>query len=539
MKFVRERLPLLGGLVIACLASSCKETVVPQKDRLASIVPTNASCTPSAEGNNYQIYPKGDANAGVGDVMPYYDSGSGQFYLYYLKDQWDGSQRHPWYAYSTSNFYTFNSVSPGMMLACSSNGCDYDYSLGTGAVVKKGGTYYAFYTAHNPNYPSACVDRKEVIKLATSTGLNQAFVKQGLTLFPPAWNNFEELDNFRDPYVYFDAATSTYYLLVAARKQVSGVWRGVVAKWTSSDLLNWTYAGVLYDGGSVNYWMMETPQVFKINATYYLLYSDQTTGQIYYRKSSSLSGPWQLPSGAARFDGTSFYAAKAAVDAYGDWYLFGWTGRRTGNTDAGSAIWGGNMVTHKMYQKANQDLGLTVSHTLKSYLSTTSVPLTKNSQWGNVVNTIPGTQSYTLTSSAAYDVANVLYDALSAPRYMLNAKVSYSSAVRDFGFALSACDGYNQFYSLRFIPSQGRISLDTANRSGLTNSTVPLADVPFPLAANTEYDVTIVFEGSMMVVYINNEAALTTRVYRQPGTRWGIYADQSTASFKNIVVTKP
>ncbi|RTQ50823.1 DUF4975 domain-containing protein [Hymenobacter gummosus] len=537
-------LPLVGIVAAAlCLGGCQKETAARPAAPPATTASNALTCTPRAENPDYQFYPLGDNSAPIGDVMPYYDAATGQFNVYYLKDIWNDAthQRHPWYELKTSNFYGYSGLSAGQILACSTNPCQQDYALGTGHIVKKGSTYYAFYTGHNPNYPSSCVTRKEGIMLATAPGLNQQFTKSSgfATIYAPTGQGFDEQDNFRDPFVYFDDASATYYLSAAARKNVSGTWRGVVVKYTSPDLLSWTYQGLLYDGGPDNFFMLEAPELFRMGSTYYLLFSDIDSKNLLYRKSSSLSGPWTSPSGAARFEGKGIYAAKTALDQYGDRYLFGWTNRLAGNADAGAWQWGGNLVVHKIYQRSNQDLAVTIPHTLKNHAEAQNEPLVKNSQWGNVTSLSPGPHSYTLSSPADKDVANVLFEPLAPRRYKLHCTVSYSSAAKDFGFLLGACDGYDDVYSLRFVPGQQRFSFDKVKRSALTSSTAPVTDVPFPMSPNTEYNVDIVFENSMVVVYLDNVAALSARIYRAPGTSWGIFVDNSTATFRNITVSKP
>ncbi|RYE12073.1 MAG: hypothetical protein EOP45_23510 [Sphingobacteriaceae bacterium] len=90
--------------------------------------------------------------------------------------------------------------------------------------------------------------------------LNTSF----LTIYPPTGLNYDQGDNFRDPYVFYDAATAKYYMLVSARKDVGGGnWKGVIAYYTSTNVTNWTYQDVLYDGGTDNFFMMETAEIFK------------------------------------------------------------------------------------------------------------------------------------------------------------------------------------------------------------------------------------------------------------------------------------
>nr|WP_257873364.1 glycoside hydrolase domain-containing protein [Hymenobacter sp. J193] len=151
----------------------------------------------------------------------------------------------------------------------------------------------------------------------------------------------------------------------------------------------------------------------------------------------------------------------------------------------------------------------------------------------------PDSSTYVLAGPTNGPLANVLFKPLSLTRYKISATVSYTDAANDFGFMLGACDGTNEFYSLRFVPSQNRFSFDRTNRNSLNPGTSAVADVPFPMQPNTPYSVDIVQENSVVVVYLNGVAALSSRIYKAPRTSWGIFADKSTATFRNLTVTKP
>src|SRR5699024_4750961 len=144
----------------------------------------------------------------IGDVAPIFDEASGNFIIYHLKDIWNDAtdQRHPWYAFTTNNFYNFSEV--GEIISSSSQTCDQDFALVVGSVIKSGGTYYAFYTGHNPNAGS-CGTEREGIMLATSTNPTQGFIKNTsfTTINVPVGQGFDENDNFRDPYVFLDNGT--------------------------------------------------------------------------------------------------------------------------------------------------------------------------------------------------------------------------------------------------------------------------------------------------------------------------------------------
>lgn len=526
-------------LLNGCSAEAVKDSSVTSD--VALLTTSSLSCDAQTEQTDYSIYRMVSDGSRIGDVMPYYDSTSNSFYVYYLKDIWNDAtnKRHPWHGFKTTDFYSYSELSAGEILSCNTNSCAQDFALGTGNIIKNGSNYYAFYTGHNPNYPSSCVTKKEGIMLATSTSLNTNFTPNTsfATIYPPTGQGFDENDNFRDPYVFWDANSSQYIMLVSARKNVSGTWKGVIVKYTSTNLINWTYQGVLYDGGSQNFFMMETPEIFNIGSTYYLLFSDINSKFLYYRKSNSINGPWSMPSGSDRFDGTGFYAAKTATNGT-DRYIFAWTNILTGNTDSGTWAWGGNLAVHKLYQKANGDLAVAIPHTLKNKMETTNYTPVQNSQWGNVTP-LSGGLSYQLSSTANFDVTNIIYDPINLPNYKISTSVSFSSCNKDFGFMIGACDGYENFYSLRFVPSQNRLSLDKTIRSQLNTSTVTYNDVPYTFSPNILYDIQIVIENSILTVYINNEVALSSRVYKASNTSWGIFTDNSTASFYDIKVTKP
>ncbi|MCW9707894.1 glycoside hydrolase family 32 protein [Fodinibius salsisoli] len=498
-------------------------------------------CETQTEETGYTLY-KRNTDARIGDVMPYYDSQSGTFYIYYLKDIWNDAthERHPWYGFTTENFYDYQQISAGEILGSSSEGCDQDYALGTGDIIQKGDTYYAFYTGHNPNYPSDCVSKKEGVMLATSGSLDQAFSKDSTfaTIHAPTGQGFDEQDNFRDPYIYYDSGSEQYYMIVSARKDVNGTWKGVIAQYSSSDLVTWDYEGVLYDGGPDNFFMLETPEIFKMGDTYYLLFSDIDSRHVVYRKSSSIHGPWHKPDGNERIVGNGIYAAKTAADDY-DRYILGWTYVNENHSDSGSPLWGGNLVAHKLYQKENGDLAVTIPHTLESFVETQDYTIEENSTYGNVQNTGQESHNYQLISGKESEISSVIFEPVEAERYQIDATFSYRQTSGDFGFLVGACDGTNDFVSLRLLPDQGVFRVDKKPRDQLVTTTEPTNDVPIQLSPDTNYNIRIVIENSMVVVYIDNHVALSTRIYSAPGNHWGIFSDNSKANISNITVTTP
>ena len=216
----------------------------------------------------------------------------------------------------------------------------------------------------------------------------------------------------------------------------------------------------------------------------------------------------------------------------------GWTAKTENNLDAGVKTWGGNLVAHKLTQNSNDDLMLSIPDAVSNGMQT-EIALKLNREIGTFEKIGSNEESYNLRSSNNNDASAVFYEPIDAPRYLISTTVSYSNSNRDFGFFLGACDERNNVISLRFVPSENKIRLDKTLRSSLFSSISSDNETSFKLEPNVDYDVKVVIENSIVVIYVNNQVALSSRVYRAPNTSWGVFADNSSVFFKRIIVTKP
>jgi len=206
--------------------------------------------------------------------------------------------------------------------------------------------------------------------------------------------------------------------------------------------------------------------------------------------------------------------------------------------DSGVKTWGGNLVVHKLSQKSNTDLNLSIPDAIRNGIST-NLSLEINRKVGGFEKVDANKESYKLTSTSTNNVSAIFYEPIDAPRYLISTTVSFSNSNRDFGFFLGACDQSNNVISLRFVPGENKIRLDKTTRSTLSSTTTSYNETSFQLEPNIDYDVKVVIENSIVVIYVNNQVALTSRVYKAPNTSWGVFADNSSVVFKTITVTKP
>lgn len=471
-------------------------------------VDNSITCKAASDAGSYSTFFK--PNTGwVGDPMPFYDNG--KFYLFYLQD-WrnDSPHFHPWHMASTTDFANF--TYSGEAISCGSETAQ-DIAIGTGSVIKANGIYYAFYTGHRWNYVAP--QPKEAVMLATSTDLK---VWQKNSTFLLSASSTYDKNEFRDPFLYFDAEAQLYKMLVSTRRYNSAV----LALYTSTDLLNWTLKDPLYTDPSV--YMVECADLFKQGNYWYLIYSDINDRKVHYKISNSQNGPWSVPANTM-MDGIAFYAAKTASNGT-DRYLSGWCPTKQGESDYGNFDWAGSSVTHQLIQQVDGTFKLTIPTGVDAKFSklveyTTILNSGDVERQGN---------SFTINGNA-FSVQSRLPS--SAKLSMTITSVDQQSS---FGIGFGACDKQEEVYSIRFDLKNKKIKLDRdLTSSGIKTSTT-LTEQPLANLNDGVFDVKVVIEKSVCVIYVNGEIAFTNRIYKMNQNPWTLFADGGTTVFSDVVL---
>ena len=451
----------------------------------------------------------------VGDVMPYYDSHAGEFKVLYLKDRIATSAGtfHPIYMVRSSDLSSF--VEGPEILACGDANSQ-EAHLGTGCMLydETKGKYYAFYTAERGNGDHSDDKRKqEIFKATSDDGLN--WTKQGYVMKAPDGYDQHE---FRDPQIYEE--DGTYHMLISAMKWNGSANNPVVAHYTSNDLDgSWTLQDPLYTltDRTSGAEMMECPDLIKIGSKYYIIYSDQKDKVVRYVYSSSLTGPYTY---GGELDGNnwSLYAAKTAHytdGVYDDYYLFGWctTTKENGSSDD----WAGSLITHKLYADENGKLSLTVPHKFEEKFATRA-DLPKLSQTGSV--SLSG-RKYTLGNTGRVQFARLKR----ANRLEINFKAN-SNTNEVFGFSVrDYSDGNNTRYSFRLNLANQKLYLNKdVNGGGVTE----ISQKALPRTSDGVYNLKVVQEQSIIVIYVNDKIAFTNRIYNMARNPWSIFCESGT-----------
>ena len=466
------------------------------------------------EAAAYNLYPAPE-NAYVGDTMPFVTD-DGELELYYLYDtDHNGQGYHPIYKYSTKNLYEYTDHGEVLPFGLMS---DPDPAIGTGSVMMdRDGLYHLFYTGHNDSGNGG--KGKECVMHATSTDRENWTKHPEDTFYSP---DHYSKDEFRDPEVFWVEEEQCYWLLIAAREDSQG---GVIAKYTSPDLKNWTFEGPIY--APHDQYMLECPDLFQMGDKFYITYSwDCVT---YYAVGDSMNGPFTAPyDNVLDGNGFIFYAAKTA-ELNGTRYLCGWLGRAGLTSDSGIYQWAGNVLNHELIRKEDGTLGVRAPETFGDYFTKEKAfrAVKKDGRVKIKKNSI--TLSAKEGSCALADLGT------RAPSVMLECDVTLDEN-GCAGFAFGGSENDETWTALCLDAKQGLIHYEGLQLEQLAKFD-PAAYTKFDFAVNPVHHVKLVCENEIVVCYVDDTKALSSRIrHSTDGAHIGVFADGCSASFENITM---
>lgn len=463
----------------------------------------------------YRLYPAPEGGY-VGDTMPFVVDGRLELYYLYDTDH-NGQGYHPIYKYSTDNFYDYKDHGKVLDFGLMN---EPDPAIGTGSVLLgQDGQYHLFYTGHNDMNGNAGRDRECVMHAVSDDRESWTKVPED-TFYAP--ENYSR-DDFRDPNVFWVEEEQCYWLLIAARENTQG---GVVAKYTSPDLKEWTLCDPIYTPHSQ--FMLECPDVFQMGDHWYLTYSwDCVT---YYAIGESRNGPFTAPMDNV-LDGTGFvfYAAKTGL-LNGNRYLCGWVGRPgVAEADTGLYSWAGSMVNHQLVQHEDGTLGVREPESFAQYF-TQEKPFAMRSTQGKVK---AKNGVYSLSGKDAVAVADF---GIRTGTMMMEFDVTFSGGVagvavggsEEYGFSGLCLDADRNQVHYEGIPVDKVDSWDSVSYTR------------FDFSGSDTHHVKLVCENEIVIVYIDDTKALSTRMYESTnGGHIGLFAAGTDAEFRNVTMKIP
>ena len=502
----------------------------------------------------------------------------GNYHLFYLKDYRDEAghgEGTPWFQVVTKDFVNFDDW--GEMLPRGPKDSQ-DVWVFTGSAIERQGTFHIFYTGHNSHFYNTEKPVQQVMH-ATSPDLC-TWTKNPEFMFRAPGELYEK-DDWRDPFVFWNADANEYWMLLAARRKavIPGRNRGCTALAVSPDLQTWRVAEPFW--APDEYFTHECPDLFRIGDWYYLVYSTFTERCVtHYRMSRSLAGPWLCPPNDT-FDGRAFYAAKTAGETDGRHvieperaevgtaavrsedsvllaegeepaeeareqpgaarrrrFVFGWLPTRKDQKDDGSWEWGGNLVVHQIAQHLDGTLSVHVPDGVLAPFATKLQlqPKPFLGEWKIKKNAI---------SAAAVGRFSALTLGTMPGECLVETAVKFKKWTQSCGLLLRAGKRTQQAASLHTddkLDSCYQVRLEPANQRMVIDRWPRPGDQPFmlerPLAMKPGKPVALqVFvEGSCLVVYANHQVALSCRMYDHPGGSLGLFVAEGEASFSGTTI---
>lgn len=488
-------------------------------------VDTSLDCRNMQEAGMYQTFFK-PANGETGDPMPYYSTKDKTFYCFFLLEPYDGSAfRNHIFLTKTKDFSSFGAVTETFPTGDDNA---QDQWIGTGSCIEKDNKYYFWYSGMNGKFAAS-----QVAMLATSTDLNTWTKVPSATFEAPDGYDKRE---FRDPCTYWDETRNKYVMLVAGRRNN----RAVLVRYQSDDLTNWSQIETITATTSENPQefeiqtdseMLECPDIFRIGDKWYLVFSRinrDVHRKTFYRIADNPNGPWTPCKDEnghhETFDGLYLYAAKTVSDGTNR-YISGWASSGDKFNATNELDWGGMLVTHKLVQQSNGKLYPVIPDAVDAKFSQI-VDYKDLKQSGNVTG---AGSSFTLNGGKVVFNRN-------ASSFKIEMKIDASQADKNFGISFGACDNQSDTYDILF-------DLTSGNQYGtpalfMYNDDKERNFTPLIVPDNKIFNVKIVAEKSVCVVYVNNNVAFANRISTMNQNPWMIFADEGTVKFSDIKILK-
>lgn len=457
----------------------------------------------------YKLFFKPDEEKGaLADVIPFFEDGT--YHLFYLYDHRNPAKYGDgisWYRICTKDFIKFEDK--GMAIRAGSH-TDLDHCAYTGSIFKFDGLYHIFYTGHNiyikdKDYQSECIMH------AVSGDLSEWTKLPDDTFFAP--KDYCAGD-FRDPFVYYDSFSHSFKMLICARpRKVAAIRKGELIRMTSDDLKMWKFEKKFYAPKAFH--THECPDLFRIGDWWYLIFSEYSDDYMTkYRMSHSSEGPWICPANDS-FDGRAYYAAKTVSNG-NDRFLFGWIPTRHENSDAMPWMWGGNLAVHKIVQHADGTLGIKLPESIQNaFVKHSSLP------------------SFSLYNK--YDCDEKILCERMEGCFSLSFKVHTHPVCNRFGITLNKSQSDDK--SFAFIFDMNKRTIEVGMHPAFPAGEYDNYHMSRPLPDGNTFDITMIADNDIYIVYIGDEIALSSRCCNTHGKGIGIFSDFSDIDVENMTIS--
>jgi beta-fructofuranosidase len=121
---------------------------------------------------------------------------------------------------------------------------------------------------------------------------------------------------------------------------------------------------------------------------------------------------------------------------------------------------------------------------------------------------------------------------------MIEATATYMEPTKGFGVMLRTSQDFEMGYYVRLEPQRARLVFDSWPRPGDCPYMVEL-ERPIRLQPGKTIQVTIYVDGSLCEVYLDNQIAMSTRMYNHHEGDWGFFVSEGHVEFKDVSLLIP
>ncbi|HHT66900.1 MAG TPA: DUF4975 domain-containing protein [Erysipelotrichaceae bacterium] len=472
-----------------------------------------------------KVYYRSPGKSVCADVIPFFENG--EFKLFYLRDYRDienEGEGCPWCLLTTKDLVNYVDYGPVLLRGAKD---EQDLYVFTGSIIKNGDEYVIFYTGHNPHLRRQGFPEQKILR-ATSKDLINWKKDKGFVFEAP---DHLEMHDFRDPFVYFDKDKKQYSMLITARDKNSNPTntKALTHIAHSTDLINWKLAEKPFYYPH-SYFAHECPDFFKMGDWYYLLFSEFTEKiSTTYRMSKTPYGPWISPM-VNTFDGHAFYAAKSYADDKGRRIIFGWNPIKNHEVDFDWWQWGGNIIPHEIKQKENGELVVSCPKEIREAF-VDDVKLETSSKLGKVKHS---DNKYIIGEDGlSYQMFKMIPNTCK-----IEAKFTAHDLKGSFGFVLRSVDNGDRYYKVKFELKHNRLAMDSWPRKDVHLHSQLDTERYVNILPGKENKILIIMQESVLEVYVNDEVAMSARMFDIKDGEFGIYSLNTATTFTDIEVKK-
>ena len=428
-----------------------------------------------------------------GDCMPFFNEKDQTFYLFHQRDT-----RNPkpltdpfgWSLVTTKDFVSYQDH--GEVLPKGKHDAA-DQFIYAGSVTQGKNEQIAFYTGHNRQAKLA-KKTSEILMSATSQDLLH-WQKEGKETSLAPQKGYDHND-WRDPVIVYSKQRQCYVLVLGARlpgdkKKPTGR----LVYFESEDLHHWHFKGDFWVPNEFN--MIEMPDLFELDHTWYLIFSEYSEDKrTKYRVSDGLFNQWHSLSDEF-FDGKAYYAARTVGNNQVGRFLTGWVATKENEQDLGNWDWGGAFVPHQIIQRPDKTLGVDLPETITANFAE-SRPLPQIRLSCN-----DGKKEETIIKNLP-------------DQFLLEAQITILQDTKSFGIKAYVNEETRAGYQYQAYGPENILKFACTPNYPWPSYFATGLERPLPLVKGKTYDLKLIVDDSIIILYINN-VALSARMYNKLG----------------------